>query len=369
MKPLEGLKVVELARVLAGPWAGQALADLGAEVVKVESPAGDDTRHWGPPWITRDGDKTAAYFYAANRGKSSVAVDFSTPEGQAEVRALVAEADIVIENFKVGGLAKYGLDYESLARLNPRLIYCSITGFGQDGPRASQPGYDFIIQGLSGLMSITGAPDGQPMKVGVAVTDVVTGLYAAIGILAAVEQRHRTGRGQMIDLSLLDSASALLANQAMNYLATGESPTRLGNAHPNLVPYEVVPVENGNLIIAVGNDRQFRSLVALLGMEMLADNPQFSSNAARIENRETLMAIIGEATAVWEREPLLAALEQAGVPAGPINEIADTFADPQIVARGMQIAPEGVPGVRGPWRFSDAELALDRSAPVLPKRR
>lgn len=368
MKPLEGLKVVELARVLAGPWAGQVLADLGAEVVKVESPAGDDTRHWGPPWIERDGDKTAAYFYAANRGKSSVVVDFSTPEGQAQVRALVADADIVIENFKVGGLAKYGLDYASLSALSPALVYCSITGFGQDGPRASQPGYDFIIQGLSGLMSITGEAGGQPMKVGVAVTDVVTGLYAAIGILAAIEQRHRTGRGQMVDLSLLDSATALLANQAMNYLATGTSPGRMGNAHPNLVPYEVVPVEDGHIIIAVGNDRQFRSLVTLLGMAMLAENPMFATNAARIENREMLMGIIGEATAVWDRAPLLAALEGVGVPAGPINEIADTFADPQVVARGMQIAPEGVPGVRGPWRFSDAELALDKSAPVLPKK-
>jgi glutaryl-CoA transferase len=369
MKPLEGLKVVELARVLAGPWAGQALADLGAEVVKVESPAGDDTRAWGPPWIERDGDRSAAYFYAANRGKSSVVADFSTPEGQADVRVLVAGADIVIENFKVGGLAKYGLDYPSLAALNPGLIYCSITGFGQDGPRASQPGYDFIIQGLSGLMSITGAQDGDPMKVGVAVTDVVTGLYATIGILAAVEQRHRTGRGQMVDVSLLDSATALLANQAMNYLATGKSPSRLGNAHPNLVPYEVVPVEDGRVIIAVGNDRQFRALVTLLGMEMLADNALFSSNAARIENRDMLMAIIGEATAVWERAPLLAALEQVGVPAGPINEIADTFADSQVVARGLRIDPEGVPGVRGPWRFSDAELALDKSAPVLAKPR
>ncbi|GKY88082.1 CaiB/BaiF CoA transferase family protein [Sinisalibacter aestuarii] len=367
MKPLEGLKVVELARILAGPWAGQALADLGAEVVKVESPEGDDTRRWGPPWIEREGDRTAAYFYAANRGKSAVVADFSTPEGQEKVRALVADADILIENFKVGGLVKYGLDYDSLKALNPRLIYCSITGFGQDGPRANQPGYDFIIQGLSGLMSITGEAGGQPMKVGVAVTDVVTGLYATIGILAAVEQRHRTGRGQRVDLSLLDSATALLANQAMNYLATGQSPGRMGNAHPNLVPYEVVPVADGHVIVAVGNDRQFRALATLLGMESLAGNPLFASNALRIENREMLMGIIAEATAAWQRAPLLAALEQAGVPGGPINEIADTFADPQVVARGLKIMPEGVPGVRGPWRFSEAELALDRSAPTLPK--
>jgi len=367
MKPLEGLKVVELARILAGPWAGQALADLGAQVVKVESPEGDDTRRWGPPFIERDGDRTAAYFYAANRGKASVIADFTTPQGQETVRNLVAEADILIENFKVGGLAKYGLDYPSLAALNPRLIYCSITGFGQDGPRARQPGYDFMIQGLSGLMSITGEKGGEPMKVGVAVTDVVTGLYATIGILAAVEQRHRTGRGQMVDMSLLDSATALLANQAMNYLATGTNPGRLGNAHPNLVPYDALPVEDGHVIVAVGNDRQFRAFCELLGLGALADDARFATNAARIANRDLLMGILGEATAVWQRAPFLAALEAAGVPAGPINEIADTFADPQIEARQMRIAPEGVPGVRGPWRFSDAELALERSAPVLPR--
>ncbi len=367
MKPLEGLKVVELARILAGPWAGQALADLGAEVVKVESPEGDDTRRWGPPFIERDGDRTAAYFYAANRGKTSVIADFTTPEGQETVRKLVAEADILIENFKVGGLAKYGLDYPGLAALNPRLIYCSITGFGQDGPRARQPGYDFMIQGLSGLMSITGEKGGEPMKVGVAVTDVVTGLYATIGILAAVEQRHRTGRGQMVDMALLDSATALLANQAMNYLATGTSPGRLGNAHPNLVPYDALPVEDGHVIVAVGNDRQFRALCELLGLGALADDERFATNAARIGNRDLLMGILAEATEVWQRAPFLEALEAAGVPAGPINEIADTFADPQVRAREMRIAPEGVPGVRGPWRFSDADLALERSAPILPK--
>ena len=367
MKPLEGLKVIELARILAGPWAGQALADLGAEVIKVESPEGDDTRRWGPPFIEREGDRTAAYFYAANRGKASVVADFATPEGQARVRGLIQDADIVIENFKVGGLAKYGLDHASLAALNPRLIYCSITGFGQDGPRAAQPGYDFMIQGLSGLMSFTGAPEGEPMKVGVAVTDVVTGLYAAIAILAAVEQRHRTGRGQMIDMSLLDCATALLANQAMNYLATGTSPGRLGNAHPNLVPYDAVPVEDGHVIVAVGNDRQFAALCEVLGLELLAGNPKFSTNAARIEHRALLMGIVTEATAVWTGAALLGALEAAGVPAGPINDIAGAFDDPQLRARGMQISPEGVPGVRGPWRFSEAELALEKSAPVLPR--
>ncbi|MCB1337713.1 MAG: CoA transferase [Maritimibacter sp.] len=367
MKPLEGLKVVELARVLAGPWAGQALADLGAEVVKVESPAGDDTRHWGPPFIERDGDRTAAYYYAANRGKRAVVADFATPEGQQTVREQVADADILIENFKLGGLAKYGLDYPSLAALNPRLIYCSITGFGQDGPRAAEPGYDFMIQGLSGLMSITGTADGAPMKVGVAVTDVVAGLNATIGILAAVEQRHRTGRGQHVDLSLFDSAVALLANQAMNYLATGRAPGRLGNAHPNLVPYEALPVEDGHVIVAVGNDRQFRACAGVLGLGALADDVRFATNAARVENRGLLGEILAEATALWPRAALLAALRDAGVPAGPINDIADAFADPQAVARGLKIAPEGVPGVRGPWRFSDAELALETTAPTLPR--
>ena len=368
MKPLEGLKVVELARVLAGPWAGQALADLGAEVVKVESPEGDDTRRWGPPWIERDGDKSAAYFYAANRGKSAVIADFATSEGRETVLELVRGADILIENFKVGGLAKYGLDYPSLAALNPRLIYCSITGFGQDGPRAAQPGYDFMIQGLSGLMSITGQAEGAPTKVGVAVTDVVAGLNATIGILAAVEQRHRTGRGQWVDLSLFDAATAMLANQVMNYLASGKPPGRMGNAHPNLVPYDVLPVEGGHVIVAVGNDRQFRALCEVLGLGMLADMERFADNAARIANREQIMGLLSEATAVWDKAPLLAALERAGVPAGPINDIAEAFAEPQAVARGLRIAPEGVPGVRGPWRFSDADLALEKSAPVLPRR-
>jgi len=337
-------------------------------VIKVESPAGDDTRAWGPPFIERDGDRSAAYFYAANRGKTSVVADFATPEGQATVRRLVSGADILIENFKVGGLARYGLGYDSLGALNPRLIYCSITGFGQDGPRATEPGYDFMIQGLSGLMSITGMPDGPPVKVGVAVTDVVAGLYATIGILAAVEQRHRTGRGQHVDLALLDSAVALLANQAMNYLATGTPPGRLGNAHPNLVPYDALPVEDGHVIVAVGNDRQFRALAAQLGLQGLDNNPMFATNAARVENRDVLTGILAEATAAWEADALLATLRSAGVPAGPINDIGDAFEDAQVVARGLKIAPEGVPGVRGPWRFSDADLALDKSAPVLPRK-
>ncbi|MCT4556358.1 MAG: CoA transferase [Pelagimonas sp.] len=365
--PLAGLKVVELARILAGPWIGQSLADLGADVIKVEAPEGDDTRRWGPPFIERDGDKTAAYYYAANRGKDCVTADFRTPEGQAQVRTLVAEADILIENFKLGGLAKYGLDYDSLSALNPRLIYCSITGFGQDGPYATRAGYDFLIQGMSGLMSITGEPDRQPQKVGVAVTDVVTGLYGTIGILAAVEQRHRTGRGQHIDMSLLDCATALLANQAMNYLATGDSPMRKGNDHPNISPYQVLPVSDGHFILAVGNDGQFQRFCKVIGREDLAQHPDYAGNTDRLSNRETLTQAMEEALASWTKADILSALEQATVPAGPINAIGEAFDDPQVKARGMEIAPEGIKGVRGPWKFSDAELALSKSAPVLPE--
>lgn len=367
MTPLAGLKVVELARILAGPWIGQALADLGAEVIKVEAPGGDDTRHWGPPFISRDGDTTAAYFYAANRGKTSVIADFRTPEGQANVRDLVAGADILIENFKVGGLAKYGLDYAALAELNPRLIYCSVTGFGQDGPYAHRAGYDFMIQGLSGLMSITGEAEGPPQKVGVAVTDIVTGLYGTIGILAAVEQRHRTGRGQHLDMSLLDCATALLANQAMNQLATGEPPLRRGNAHPNIAPYQVFEASDGHLIIAVGNDGQFARLCEALDLPGTAEDPRFVSNAARVAHRDALTGILSSRIVRWSVADLLQALEDRGVPAGPINTLDQVFADPQVRARGLQIAPDGVAGVRGPWRFSDAELALDRTAPTLPK--
>ncbi|WP_416367879.1 CaiB/BaiF CoA transferase family protein [Tritonibacter mobilis] len=367
MTPLHGLKVVELARILAGPWIGQALADLGAEVVKVESPEGDDTRRWGPPFVEREGDKTAAYYYAANRGKTCVTADFRTSEGQAEVRELVRDADILIENFKVGGLKKYGLDFESLSALNPRLIYCSVTGFGQDGPYATRAGYDFLLQGMSGLMSITGAADGEPQKVGVAITDVVTGLYGSIGILAAVEQRHRTGRGQHIDMSLLDCATAMLANQNMNYLVTGESPTRMGNEHPNIAPYQVMAVRDGHVILAVGNDGQFTRLCDVLNLAGLKDDPRFSTNQLRVAYRADLTPLLAAALAQWNQSDLLAALEAATVPAGPINTIGQAFEDAQIKHRQMQIAPEGVPGVRGPWVFSDADLALDRSAPVLPR--
>lgn len=363
--PLKGLKVVELARILAGPWAGQTLSDLGAEVIKVESPDGDDTRRWGPPFITRDGVETAAYFHGCNRGKTSVAIDFRTKEGQAQVHALIAGADIVIENFKVGGLAKYGLDYASLNALYPGLIYCSITGFGQDGPYASRAGYDYIIQGMSGLMSITGAPDGQPQRVGVAITDIFTGVYASTAILAALHQRHMTGKGQQIDMALLDVAVAVTANQAMNYLSTGEAPGRIGNFHPNLTPYQVFDCADGYLIIAVGNDGQYRRFCDLLGVAELGQHPDYASNAGRVENRTALSALLTEKTAQMTKEALLAACEGAGVPAGPINSLDEVFADPQVKARGMQIAPGGVPGVRTPITFSDAELDLDRPSPKL----
>lgn len=368
MHPLEGIKVVELSRILAGPWLGQSLADLGADVVKVESPEGDDTRRWGPPFIERDGDKSAAYFYATNRGKTSVVADFSTEEGQKTVLALVREADILIENFKVGGLAKYGLDYHSLAKINPRLIYCSITGFGQSGPYADRAGYDFLIQGMSGLMSITGEPDGQPQKVGVAITDIVTGLYGAIGVLAALEQRHKTGRGQHIDMSLMDCATAALANQTMNYLATGTSPQRLGNQHPNIAPYQVLPVKDGHIILAVGNDRQFRSFCDVVNQSALAGDPRFATNQDRVENRNALTQLLETILADLSSSDLLPALEAAKVPAGPINSVEQALEDPQIKHRELRIAPEGIPGVRGPWVFSDAELSIKRSAPVLKKK-
>ncbi|WP_432448870.1 CaiB/BaiF CoA transferase family protein [Aliiroseovarius marinus] len=368
MHPLEGLKVVELARILAGPWIGQSLADLGADVTKVEAETGDDTRSWGPPFIERDGDKTAAYYYCANRGKDVITADFRTPEGQEKVRELIRDADILVENFKVGGLEKYGLDYASLAKINPRLIYCSVTGFGQDGPWAKRAGYDFLLQGLSGLMSVTGDPAGQPQKVGVAITDIVTGLYGTIGILAAVEQRHRTGRGQHVDMSLLDCATALMANQAMNFLATGNSPTRLGNAHPNIAPYQVCPVKDGHIILAVGNDGQFQRFCEVIGRDDLASDTRFGTNSDRVAHRATLTPEIEASLSEWNMQDILTALEAATVPAGPINTMAQTFENPQIQHRGMKISPDGVPGVRGPWVFSDAELRLDKSAPVLPKK-
>ncbi|KAF0115125.1 MAG: L-carnitine dehydratase/bile acid-inducible protein F [Rhodobacteraceae bacterium] len=363
--PLDGIRVIELARILAGPWAGQTLADLGADVIKVEAPEGDDTRRWGPPFIEAGGERTAAYFHAANRGKRGITCDFRTFEGQETVRRLVADADVVIENFKVGGLAKYGLDYLSLRKVNPRLIYCSITGFGQDGPYAHRAGYDFIIQGMSGLMSVTGPADGQPQKVGVAVTDVFTGVYSATAILAALVQRGRTGEGQQIDMALLDVATSVMANQAMNYLASGKAPGLMGNAHPNLAPYAVFDCKDGWLILATGNDGQFQRLCGILGLEAMATQPEFLTNADRVANRSTMTEVLTAATKTWAKAELLTACEAAGVPAGPINNLAEVFADPQVVARGLQIAPEGLPGVRSPMSFSGADLALDRPAPRL----
>ncbi|MBB3713633.1 crotonobetainyl-CoA:carnitine CoA-transferase CaiB-like acyl-CoA transferase [Limimaricola variabilis] len=363
--PLAGLKVVELARILAGPWAGQVLADLGAEVIKVEAPEGDDTRRWGPPWIEVEGDRSAAYFHACNRGKESVTADFRTPEGLALTRALIAGADVVIENFKVGGLARYGLDYDSLKAENPRLVYCSITGFGQDGPYANRAGYDFLIQGMSGIMDLTGDPDGQPQKIGVAFTDIFTGLYSVIAIQAAVAAREKTGQGQHIDMALMDCATGVLANQAMNFLATGDAPRRLGNAHPNIAPYQVFSASDGDLILAVGNDGQFRRACNVLGLEALADDPRFVTNGARVANRAALTDAMATAFAAWNRDAVLAALEAATVPAGPINRVDQVFADPQVIARGLRIDPDGVPGLRSPMRFSHSPLKLDRRAPVL----
>ena len=365
MTPLAGLKVVELARILAGPWAGQMLADLGAEVIKVEAPSGDDTRQWGPPFIDHDGDRSAAYFHGCNRGKRSVVIDFRTPEGLQEVRRLIADADVVIENFKVGGLAKYGLDYDSLCAAYPRLIYCSITGFGQDGPYASRAGYDYIIQGMSGLMSITGEPDGQPQRVGVAVTDIFTGVYAATAILAALHQRQTTQRGQQIDMALLDVATAITANQAMNYLSTGTPPGRIGNKHPNLVPYQVFDCADGFIIIATGNDLQYQKLCGLLGLDTLSDDPRFFRNADRIAHRDVLTELLTETTRRRTKADLLAACEEHGVPAGPINDMAEVFADPQVVHRGMKVELDGIPSVRSPFVFSGAELALGRPSPKL----
>ena len=370
--PLKGLRVVELARILAGPWIGQTLADLGAEVIKVEAPEGDDTRRWGPPFMDRprpDGttERVAAYFHAANRGKTSVTCDFSDAEDLARLKELIATADVVVENFKVGGLRKFGLDFESLSAANPRLVYASVTGFGQDGPRATQPGYDFLIQGMCGIMDLTGEPGGEPQKVGVAWIDIFTGLYGVIGIQAALAERQRSGIGQRVDLSLLDVGVAVLANQAMNYLVGGVVPHRLGNAHPNIVPYQVFPAADGHVIIACGNDRQFAGLCGALGLDGMDRDPAYATNPARVANRETLAGRIASATGARSRADIIAALETAGVPVGPINTVADALAEPQVQARGLRIDPEGIPGLRTPLTFSRSALVLDRAAPLLPE--
>src|SRR5208337_600337 len=319
MSALSGVRVVELARILAGPWIGQTLADLGADVVKVESPQGDDTRRWGPPFIETKGERAAAYFHGCNRGKRSIVADFATERGREIVRRLAQHSDVLIENFKVGGLAKFGLDYESLRKLNARLVYCSVTGFGQTGPYAERAGYDFLIQGMSGYMDVTGDSDGPPQKVGVAVCDLFTGLYGVIAIEAALIERERTALGQQIDLALLDTMGAMLANQAMNYLASGASPRRMGNAHPNIAPYQTFPVADGWVIVAVGNDGQFARLCAALDLDALAADARFSTNAARLANRAELTHELTAKTRLKGRGELLAALEKAVVPAGPIN--------------------------------------------------
>ncbi|MGO4449228.1 CaiB/BaiF CoA transferase family protein [Phyllobacterium sp. TAF24] len=371
--PLKGVRVIELARVLAGPWAGQILADLGADVIKVENPAGgDETRGWGPPFITsKEGENlSAAYFHSCNRGKRSITVDFTSPEGQETVRALCRTADIVLENFKVGGLKKYGLDYETLSADNPRLVYCSITGFGQTGPYASQAGYDFIIQGMSGLMSVTGEPEREPQKVGLAVADVFTGLYSVIAIQAALAHAQKTGEGQQVDMALFDVQSAVMANQAMNYLATGNSPNRMGNAHPNISPYEVVPTSDGHLILAVGNDGQFARFCAIMGLDGLSADPRFLTNRSRLENRTELTALIRAETQKRTRADLLEACAQNAVPAGPINRIGEMFDDPQIVSRQLRLDLDdahgsSIPSVRTPIVMSKTPLTYNRPSPRL----
>jgi crotonobetainyl-CoA:carnitine CoA-transferase CaiB-like acyl-CoA transferase len=362
-KPLAGLKVLELARILAGPWAGQLLADLGAEVIKVERPGeGDDTRHWGPPFAE---DGAAAYFHACNRGKKSVAIELGTADGQDQVRALAADADVLIENFKVGGLAKYGLDHASLSVLNPGLVYCSITGFGQTGPYASRAGYDFIIQGMGGAMSLTGEPDGEPQKSGVAYADLFTGLYATVAILAALRERDRSGRGAHIDMALLDSQVGVLANQALNWMVSGKVPHRMGNGHANLVPYQAFKVADGEVIVAVGNDRQFAKLCDILGLAALAQDERFRTNPSRVVNRAELIPLIQQAMLQRRRGEFSQALEAAGIPAGPINPVDAVFADPQVIARGMRIEPGGLPGLASPIVIDGKRQVSERPSPKL----
>lgn len=373
-QPLAGLKVLELARILAGPWIGQLLADLGADVVKVESPEGDDTRKWGPPFVEAadGGHLSAAYFHSCNRGKRSITADFRTAEGQALVRRLAGHADVVVENFKVGGLVRYGLDAASLRAAFPRLICCSITGFGQDGPYAERAGYDFLIQGMAGSMSITGDPAGQPTKTGYATADIFTGMYASVGILAALRRRDQTGHGATLDLALMDAQVAVMANQAMNYLVSGKAPGRMGNAHPNIVPYEVFPVADGYIIIATGNDGQWRKLVEALGEPDLADQPDYLTNKDRVRNRARLVPYLGMLTARFAKADILARLEALGVPAGPINSTDEVFADPQVIARGLRrdlpapAAKAGsIPSVASPIVIDGVRQASSRPSPGL----
>jgi crotonobetainyl-CoA:carnitine CoA-transferase CaiB-like acyl-CoA transferase len=368
--PLAGLKVLELARVLAGPFAGQILADLGADVIKVESPQGDGTRQWGPPWVTRtDADGTerqeAAYYHACNRGKRSTMADFNSEDDLQRIRTLAKGADVVIENFKTGGLAKFGLDYDTLCAVNSGLVYCSITGFGQTGPRAHEPGYDFVIQGMSGFMSLTGEPEGAPVKMGISISDLSTGLWAANAIQSALIMRARTGVGQRIDISLMDCSVALLANQASYRFATDRNPPRMGNAHAQVAPYGVYPVSDGHVILAPANDRLFAKLAEVLKSKTLLEDQRFAANADRIARARELDTLIAEATSQWTKQDLLKACHAAGVPAGPINGLDEVFSDPQVLARGMRVDLGGLAGVRSPFLFSEAELALDRPSPML----
>lgn len=363
--PLEGVKVIELARILAGPWAGQTLSDLGAEVVKVESREGDDTRRWGPPFVENGDDTSASYFHSCNRGKKSICVDFKTKEGQDIIKKLVLKADILIENFKVDGLRKYGLDFASLIKINPKLIYCSITGFGQTGPYAHRAGYDYIIQGMSGLMSITGEPSGQPQKMGVAVTDILTGLYSVTAILSAIIQRDKSGKGQHIDMALLDVATAVTANQGMNFLTTGKVPHRIGNGHQNLAPYQVFDCKDGHIIIATGNDAQYQRLCAILNLEEIAMNELFLTNADRLRNRSLLIEKLSCKTTKFLKKDLLEACEKQGIPAGPINDMSEVFDDPQVVYRGLSKEIDNIPTILSPFRFSDSEMKISKTSPKL----
>jgi crotonobetainyl-CoA:carnitine CoA-transferase CaiB-like acyl-CoA transferase len=376
--PLTHIRVLDLGRIMAAPWATQILADLGADVIKIERPgAGDDTRAWGPPFLgDREGNVTgeSGYFLSVNRGKRSVAVDIATAEGQQLIRAMAQQCDVVIENFKVGALAKYGLDAASLRGLKSSLVYCSVTGFGQDGPKSQNAAYDFAIQAMGGLMSVTGERDGEPgggpQKVGVPVVDLMTGMYAAVAVLAALARRAETGQGETIDLAMLDVAAAFLANQAMNHLVSGKSPQRGGNRHPNIQPQDVFAASDGQFVLAVGNDGQFAKLCEVIGEAGLARDPRFSTNAARVRANAELTALLSAAFATWQRDALVAALDAAGVPAAPINTIPQVFADPQLQHREMlRHLPHplagGVPQVVSPIRLADAPLRFDRAPPLL----
>ena len=374
-KPLAGVRVLELARILAGPWAGQMLADLGADVVKVERKgAGDDTRGWGPPFVEgKDGKPIgSAYFHSANRGKRSIELDFESEEGRRLVRKLAARSDVLIENFKVGGLAKFGLDYASLKDECPRLIYCSVTGFGQDGPYAKRAGYDLMAQGMGGLMDLTGMPDGEPTRIGIPVSDIFTGCYSVIGILAALHERAKTGEGAYVDTALVDSTVGVLSNQALNYLVSGKVPKRIGNAHANIVPYQVFPTADGYAIVATGNDTQYVKFCNVLGAPELGQDPKYKDNVGRLTHREELVGKLSALTAKMHRDDLLAKLEELGVPAGPINDVAQVFEDPQVIHRGMKLdlpntaAKAGaIPGVRTPIVIDGWKAASENSAPLL----